>query len=89
MADKTLDEDTVLTDETVNKIVEDVYAALDKGKYRVLPNPHKRTEPLKLSPHQRTELLTAILILTTNRHEPSRTEELSKRKFVFFRVVRG
>jgi hypothetical protein len=60
MADETLDDGTILTDETVSKIVENVYAALDKGTYRVIPNPHKKTDPLKLSPHQREELLKAL-----------------------------
>jgi hypothetical protein len=60
MAGETLDEGTVLTDEAVNKIVEDVYSALDKGTYRVIPNPHKNTEPLKLSSCQQAELLKAL-----------------------------
>jgi hypothetical protein len=60
MADETFDEGTVLTDEAVNKIVEDVYSALDKGTYRVILNPHKKTDPLKLSPCQRVELLKAL-----------------------------
>jgi hypothetical protein len=60
MADETLDDGTILTEETVNKIVEDVYSALDKGAYRVIPNPHKETEPLKLSSFQQAELLKAL-----------------------------
>jgi hypothetical protein len=60
MADEILDEGTVLTEEAVNKIVEDVYSALDKGAYRVIPNPHKNTEPLKLSTGQQAELLKAL-----------------------------
>jgi hypothetical protein len=60
MADERLDEGTILTDETVNKMVEDVYAALDKGTYRVIPNPHKKTDPLQLSPRQWAELLKAL-----------------------------
>jgi hypothetical protein len=60
MADKAFDEGTVLTDAAVNKIVEDVYSALDKGTYRVIPNPHRKTEPLKLSACQQAELLKAL-----------------------------
>jgi hypothetical protein len=60
MADETLDDGTILTDKAVDQIVGDVYAALDKGTYRVIPNPHKKTDPLKLSARQRAELLKAL-----------------------------
>ncbi|MDR2048857.1 MAG: hypothetical protein LBP69_05330 [Treponema sp.] len=60
MAGETLDDGTILTDKAVNQIVEDVYVALDKGTYRVIPNPHKKTDPLKLSPRQQAELLRAL-----------------------------
>jgi hypothetical protein len=60
MAGEMLDDGTILTDEAVNQIVEDVYDALDKGTYRVIPNPHKKTDPLKLSPRRQEELLKAL-----------------------------
>jgi hypothetical protein len=47
MVYETLDNGTVLTDETVDKLVADAYAALDKGAYQVIPNPHKAAAPVK------------------------------------------
>jgi hypothetical protein len=60
MAYKTLDDGTVLTDKTVDKLVADAYAALEKGAYQVIPNPHKADAPVKLSEEQRTALIHAL-----------------------------
>jgi hypothetical protein len=56
MAHETLDDGTLITDETVDKLVADVYAALEKGAYRVISNPHKKNTPLKLSKKHQAEL---------------------------------
>ena len=57
---ETLDDGTVLTDSVVDKLVADAYTALERGAYKVIPNPHKRQEPLKLSEPRRAELLKAL-----------------------------
>jgi hypothetical protein len=46
---ETLDDGTVLTDEAIDKIVSDAYAAIEAGKYRVIPNPHKKLDPIKIT----------------------------------------
>jgi hypothetical protein len=46
---ETLDDGTPLTDEVIDQIVSDVYVAIEAGKYRVIPNPHKRQGPLKIT----------------------------------------
>jgi hypothetical protein len=61
MSFETLDGGTLLTDEAVNKIVADAYAALEKGAYKVIPNPHKRQERGKLSTRRRAELVKAVI----------------------------
>ena len=60
MAHETLDDGTLLTDETVDKLVTDAYAALERGDYHVIPNPHKTTAPIKLSEQRRTALVTHL-----------------------------
>ena len=62
MTYETLDDGAPLTDEAVDKLVADSYAALERGAYKVIPNPHKRQEPLKLSEARRAELLQALSI---------------------------
>ena len=49
MVQETLDNGVIITDEAADKLVADVYAALEKGAYKVIPNPHKKNTPLKLS----------------------------------------
>ena len=44
MTYETLDDGAPLTDEAVDKLVADSYAALERGAYKVIPNPHKRQE---------------------------------------------
>jgi hypothetical protein len=56
MARETLDDGTLITDEIADKLVADVYAALEKGAYRAVPNPHKKHVPLKLSKQYQAEL---------------------------------
>jgi hypothetical protein len=54
---ETLDDGTPITDELADKLVADVYAALENGEYKVLPNPHGKREPRKLAnPSVRAEL---------------------------------
>ena len=60
MNDKALEDGTILTDSTVDKLVADAYDALERGAYKVVPNPHKRQEPLKLSEQRRAELVEAL-----------------------------
>ena len=60
MAHETLDDGTLLTDETVDKLVTDAYAALARGDYHVIPNPHKTTTPIKLSEQHRAALVTHL-----------------------------
>lgn len=55
-----LDDGTVLTDEAVDALVEDAYAALYRGAYRVVPNPHKAVTPVTLTDERRAELLEAV-----------------------------
>jgi hypothetical protein len=54
------DEGTPLTDEVVDKLVTDAYAALERGDYHVILNPHKTARPIKLSEQRRAELLAHI-----------------------------
>jgi hypothetical protein len=44
---ETLDDGTPITEELADKLVADVYAALENGAYRVIPNPHRKAEPRK------------------------------------------
>jgi hypothetical protein len=60
MAHETLDDGTLITDEIADKLVADVYAALEKGAYRAVPNPHKKNTPLKLSKKRQAELQRAL-----------------------------
>jgi hypothetical protein len=46
---ETLNDGTPITDEVADKLVADVYTALDRGAYRVIPNPHGKPQPRKLS----------------------------------------
>jgi hypothetical protein len=46
---ETLDDGTPITEELADKLVADVYAALENGAYRVIPNPHRKTESRKLT----------------------------------------
>jgi hypothetical protein len=46
---ETLDDGTHITDEVADKLVADVYTTLDRGAYRVIPNPHGKPQPRKLS----------------------------------------
>ena len=57
---ETLDNGMILTDEAVDKLVADAYIALEKGAYKVIPNPHRKHEPIKLSKQHRAELLNAL-----------------------------
>ena len=57
---ETLDNGAPLTDEAVDKLVADAYSALEKGAYKVVPNPHKRQEPLRLPGRRRAELVRAL-----------------------------
>jgi hypothetical protein len=65
MADKileTLDDGTPITGELADKLTADVYAALDRGAYKVIPNPHGKRETLKTSNRLlRAELEKALL----------------------------
>ncbi|MDR2482966.1 MAG: hypothetical protein LBD08_04970 [Treponema sp.] len=47
MTYETLDDGVLLTDDAVEKLVADAYAALERGAYKVIPNPHKKQEPLE------------------------------------------
>jgi hypothetical protein len=60
MTDKKLDDGTPITDEVADKLTADVYAALEKGAYKVIPNPHKKTAPLQLPEQRRAELQRAL-----------------------------
>ena len=60
MTYETLDDGMLLTDEAVEKLVADAYAALERGAYKVIPNPHKKKEPLILSGRRRAELVKAL-----------------------------
>ncbi|GMO48410.1 MAG: hypothetical protein Ta2G_03960 [Termitinemataceae bacterium] len=52
-----LPDGTLLTDDMVEKIVNDVYIALDKGNFRSILNPHGKIKPQKITdPHLHTEL---------------------------------
>ena len=58
---ETLDDGTLITDDFVDKAVSDVYSALENGTYKVIPNQHKRREPLKISNQRiRSELTAAV-----------------------------
>ncbi|MFP3043804.1 hypothetical protein LQZ19_18485 [Treponema primitia] len=60
---KTLDDGTPITDEVADKLVADVYAALDRGAYRAIPNPHGQrggTKPRKLDASARSALQAAL-----------------------------
>jgi hypothetical protein len=65
MADKileTLDDGTPITDELAGKMTTEVYAALDRGAYKVIPNPHGKRKTLKPSNMLlQTELKKALL----------------------------
>jgi hypothetical protein len=65
MADKileTLDDGTPITDELADKLTADVYAALENGAYKVIPNPHGKRKTLKPSnPLLQAELKKALL----------------------------
>ena len=54
------DDGTLLSDEMVDKLVADAYAALERGDYHVIPNTHKTATPIQLSEQRRIELLTHI-----------------------------
>ena len=58
----TLDNGMILTDEVVDTLVADAYAALEKGTYTVIPNPHKTHEPVRLSEQRRAKLLKALSV---------------------------
>jgi hypothetical protein len=60
MAQETLDNGVIISDEVADKLVADVYAALEKGAYRVIPNPHKKNMPVKLSKRLQSELQRAL-----------------------------
>jgi hypothetical protein len=51
---------TLLTEEAARRIVDDVYTALSKGAYKVVPNPHKTVKPVKLTDKRRAELIEAL-----------------------------
>jgi hypothetical protein len=54
---ETLDDGTPITDELADKLVADVYTALERGAYKVIPNPHGKREPRKLvNPSVQAEL---------------------------------
>jgi hypothetical protein len=58
---ETLDDGTPITDELADKLVADVYTALEQGAFRVIPNPHGKQEPRKLlDPLLRAELQEAL-----------------------------
>jgi hypothetical protein len=58
---ETLDDGTPITNELADKLVSDVYTALESGAYRVIPNPHGKQEPRKLSdPLLRAKLQEAL-----------------------------
>jgi hypothetical protein len=58
---ETLDDGTPITDELADKLVADVYTSLERGAYRVIPNPHGKPEPRKLSdPLLRAKLQEAL-----------------------------
>jgi hypothetical protein len=64
---ETLDDGTLLTDEAVDKLVTDVYTAIERGNYTVIANPHKSERssaaaPLHLPPQLQAELLGALSI---------------------------
>jgi hypothetical protein len=65
MTDKileTLDDGTPITDELADKLIADVYTALDRGAYKVIPNPHGKRKTLKPSNLLlQTELKKALL----------------------------
>ncbi|GHV94490.1 hypothetical protein AGMMS50293_08100 [Spirochaetia bacterium] len=62
MTDEKLDNGTLITDEVADKLVADVYAALEKGAYKIIPNPHGKTKPLQLSEQRRTALQRALAV---------------------------
>jgi hypothetical protein len=58
---ETLDDGTPITDELADKLVADVYTALERGAYKVIPNPHGKPEPRKLTnPATRAELKAIV-----------------------------
>jgi hypothetical protein len=60
---ETLDDGTPLTDAVIDKLVAGVYAALDRGAYRAIPNPHGQRDgakPRKLNPSALSELQAAL-----------------------------
>ena len=44
-----LDDGTPLTEKLVEKMVSDVYSALEKGAYRPIKNPHGKIKPIKIT----------------------------------------
>ncbi|GHU64786.1 hypothetical protein FACS189447_02410 [Spirochaetia bacterium] len=62
MTDEKLDNGTLITDEVADSLVADVYAALEKGAYKVVPNPHRKTTPLHLSKQDRAALQRALAL---------------------------
>jgi hypothetical protein len=38
---ETLDDGSLLTDERGSRLVADAYTALERGAYKIIPNPHK------------------------------------------------
>ena len=58
---ETLDDGTPITDELVDKLVADVYTALESGAYKVIPNPHGKCAGHKLmNPSLQAELKAAL-----------------------------
>jgi hypothetical protein len=59
---ETLDDGTPITDALAEVLVADVYAALDRGAYRAIPNPHSQrsAKPRKLDPQARAALQAAL-----------------------------
>jgi hypothetical protein len=58
---ETLDNGTPITDEVADKLVADVYAALESGAYRIIPNPHGKSKPQGLTnPLLQTELKATL-----------------------------
>ncbi|GBR72612.1 hypothetical protein NO1_0118 [Candidatus Termititenax aidoneus] len=46
---ETLDDGTPLTEKLVEKMVSDVYSALEKGAYRPIKNPHGKIKPIRIT----------------------------------------
>jgi hypothetical protein len=57
-----LNDGTPITEKLVDKMVADVYSALEKGAYKVIPNPHGKSEPKKITnPLLRSELQEILI----------------------------